>query len=79
MTGWYGKANQVWDGSIGCYKKAGDATTSDGSLPPTLMGEDDTTLLRQEKFLSDPSMVYQPWQPPAKVLQKAKLLSSLAG
>ena len=63
--------------ALAATKKSGDATASDGSLPPTLIGEDDTTLVRQEKFLLDPSMVYQPWQPPAKVLQKAKLLSSL--
>ena len=30
-------------------EKSGEAT-SDGSLPPTLVGEDDTILLRREKF-----------------------------
>ena len=56
--------------------KSGEAT-SDGSLPPTLVGEDDTILLRREKFMSDPSLVYQPWQPQPRVQEVAKMLSSL--
>ena len=46
-------------------------------LVPPSVGEDDATLLMQEKFLSNTRMVYGCWAPPAKLQKKAESFCAL--
>ena len=46
-------------------------------LVPPSVGEDDATLLMQEKFLRDTRMVYGCWAPPAKLQKKAESFCAL--